>query len=245
MLALLADLHANLEALEACLAHARAQGATRHALLGDFVGYGPDPGAVVDEVRRLAKGGARAVKGNHDEAVEGGGPYMNHSARASIAWTRGVLDEGQRRFLEALPLALRDDVGCFTHASADRPERWTSVDSPSAAARAIEAAGSAYAFCGHVHEQRLYFENSPGRVTAFRPTAGTSIPMPRHRRWLAIAGSVGQSRDGDARAAYALLDEERRRITFHRVPYDNRAVADKMERAGLPAALVYRMRHGA
>src|SRR5947199_402995 len=97
---------------------------------------------------------------------------------------------------------------------------------------------------GDVHDARLYFQGGRGRAVAFRPTAGTTIPVPRHRRWLAIPGSVGQPRDGDTRAAYALVDFERERITFHRVAYDHLAVADRIERAGLPAALVYRMRRG-
>ena len=243
-LALLADIHSNLEALHACLAHARAAGARRFALLGDVVGYGADPAAVVEVAMALAAEGAIVVRGNHDEAVETESSYLNRSAHEAIAWTRTVLGEAHCRFLAGLPFEHREAQAAFAHASLHRPSRWEYIDGPEAAHRCMKAAGTPYAFCGHVHDPRLYFEAGPGRAVAFRPTAGTTIPVPRHRRWLAIPGSVGQPRDGDTRAAYALVDFDDERITFHRVAYDHAGVADKMERAGLPAALVYRMRRG-
>ena len=242
VIALLADIHANLEALEACLAHARAAGARRFVLLGDLVGYGADPAAVIDIAASLAAGGAVVIKGNHDEAVERTPTYLNDMAQAAIRWTRGTLSPGQKAFLAALPFVIREGSRCYVHGSADRPERWTYIDGPSAAARSMQAASCAHTFCGHVHDQRLFFESAPGQVSDFRPHAGTAIPIPTHRRWLAIAGSVGQPRDGDASAAYALLDESR--ITFHRVAYDYRAAAEKVRAAGLPAVLAYRIEHG-
>ena len=242
MIAILADVHANLEALEACLAHARAAGARRFVLLGDLVGYGADPAAVVDAAAALAANGAVVLKGNHDEAVERTPTYLNDMAQAAILWTRGALSAGQKAFLAQLPFCIREDASCYVHASADRPERWTYVDGPSAAARSMASAGRPYTFCGHVHDQRLYFESGAGEVCAFRPHAGTAIPVPRHRRWLAIAGSVGQPRDGNAAAAYVMLDDAR--ITFHRVAYDHRAAAEKVRAAGLPAILAYRIEHG-
>lgn len=244
MIALLADIHANLEALEACLAHARAAGATRYALLGDIVGYGADPGAVVDIAARLVDDGAIAVQGNHDEAILRSGGYMNETAKAAIEWTKRRLDERQKRFLAELPLTARSGECLFVHASAHRPERWDYVDGPGAARLSIDAAGAPYTVSGHIHDQRLYFDTGNARVGAFHPTPGSPIPVSPRHRWLAIAGSVGQSRDADPRAAYALLDTAQKRITFHRVAYDHVAVAGKMQRAGLPAALVHRMQRG-
>ena len=242
MLALLADIHSNLEALDACLAHAREAGARDFALLGDLVGYGADPAGVIDRAMALAAAGAVVVKGNHDEAVGGSTADLNDSARAAIEWTRGHLDAPRKHFLDALPLCEHRNDVCFVHASADRPARWDYVDGRTAARRSIEASGAAYTFCGHVHDQRLYFALDD-RMGEFRPTPGTRVPVPRVRRWLAIAGSVGQPRDGDPRAAYALLDD-REGLTFHRVPYDHHAAADKIERSGLPASLAYRVRRG-
>jgi diadenosine tetraphosphatase ApaH/serine/threonine PP2A family protein phosphatase len=199
---------------------------------------------VVDIAAELARDQAVIVKGNHDQALEGASAYLNDTAQAAIDWTRTVLSAAQRRFLADLPLTVRDDDCLFVHASARRPERWDYVDGASAAAHSIAAANSPYTLCGHVHDQRLFFSTLPGRTGDFRPSPGTPVPVPRHRRWLAIAGSVGQPRDADPRAAYALLDTAGERLTFHRVAYDHLAVAEKMRRAGLPDALVYRMQRG-
>jgi diadenosine tetraphosphatase ApaH/serine/threonine PP2A family protein phosphatase len=242
MIALLADIHANVEAFDACLAHAREAGATRFVLLGDLVGYGADPGAVVDRAAELAAAGAVVVKGNHDEAIERTPTYLNDMAQAAIRWTRTALSAEQCEFLSSLPLCVREGERCYVHASAERPERWTYVDGPGAAAHAMHAAGVPYTFVGHVHDQRLYFEGAGPGVSVFRPTPGTAIPIPRRRRWLAVAGSVGQPRDGNAAAAYALVDDAR--ITFQRVRYDAAAAARKVRDAGLPEILAYRIEHG-
>ena len=243
-IALLSDLHGNLEALEACLRHARGEGALRYAFLGDLVGYGADPQATVDIVRRCAAEGAIAVKGNHDEAMEKRAGYMNEATKDSIDWTRKALDGAHKAFLAALPLLAREQDMCFVHASAASPARWDYVDGPGAAKRSAEAAQAAYVFCGHVHEQLLYFENSQGKWSAFRPTPGHAVPVSRRRRWLAIVGSSGQPRDGKAAAAYALFDREREQLTFYRVPYDHLAAARKIRQAGLPEFHAFRVERG-
>ena len=243
-LALYSDIHANLEALDACLAHARGQRVDRHAFLGDFVGYGADAVGVVDRVRDEVSRGALAVRGNHDDALERPAGYFNDQARAAIAWARESLDAGQRTFLAGLPLVVREGAMCFVHASADRPERWTYVDGTAAAERCVAEARAVYTFCGHVHDQRLYFENAGGRFCPFVPTPGTPIPLSPRRRWLAIVGAVGQPRDRRTAAGYAVFDDSRQELTFFRVPYDARAAADKIRRAGLPGALAHRVELG-
>ena len=242
--ALLADIHANLEALTACLAHARERGADRFAFLGDFVGYGADPAAVVAVISSHAEAGAIALKGNHDEAVERPKVYFNEAASAALEWARRCLSPAQRTFLAGLPLVTRAHSTCYVHASAAFPERWDYVDSAGAAARCVEAAAAVHTFCGHVHDQMLYFETAPGRMTPFRPVPGTAIPVRAHRRWLAIVGSVGQPRDRNPAAAYALFDPARAQLTFHRVPYDAKAAAAKIRAAGLPESLAYRVELG-
>jgi diadenosine tetraphosphatase ApaH/serine/threonine PP2A family protein phosphatase len=244
IIALLSDIHANLEALNACLKHAAETGATRYAFLGDLVGYGADPQPVVETIQRYAAEGAIVLKGNHDEAIEKTPRYMNDSLRAVIAWTRKTLSREAKAFLSALPLLAREDEICFVHASAAAPARWDYIDSLSAAQRCIEAAQAAYTFAGHVHDQELYFQVGPGKATLFRPVAGSPVPIGRHRRWLAIVGSVGQPRDNDPAAAYAQFDTERERITFRRVPYDHLAAARKIEEAGLPLSIAYRVAKG-
>ena len=242
--ALLSDIHANIEAFDACLAHAHARGADRYALLGDFVGYGADAVAVVDAVMRRAEDGAIVLKGNHDEAIERRGGYFNEQAQAALDWARTTLAAGQKQFLAGLPLRVDDAPMCFVHASAAAPERWDYIDSPGAALRCAQAADAPYTFCGHLHDQVLYFETTQGKMSAFSPRPGTPIPVRNARRWVAIAGSVGQPRDRNPAAAYALFDATRREITFFRVAYDHHAAAGKIRRAGLPAGLAYRVETG-
>jgi diadenosine tetraphosphatase ApaH/serine/threonine PP2A family protein phosphatase len=232
-IALLSDIHANTEALTACLRHAGEHGAQRFAFLGDFVGYGADPGGVMDIIIRYAAEGAVALKGNHDQA-----------ALAAIEWARTTLTLEQKRFLAALPLVVRDGTVCYVHASAASPERWDYIDSPSAAKRCADAANAFYTFCGHVHDQLLYFENASGRMSEFRPVPGTAIPVRSQRRWVAIVGSVGQPRDRNPAAAYTLFDRAREQITFYRVPYDAMAAADRIRKCGLPESLACRVELG-
>jgi diadenosine tetraphosphatase ApaH/serine/threonine PP2A family protein phosphatase len=234
--ALFADIHGNAAALEACLCHARERGAARHAFLGDFVGYGPDPDAVVQRIAGIDD--AIVLKGNHDEAieVEPRTRDLNDVAYAVISWTRSTLSAEQRRYLAALPLIVRRDQTCFVHASAQRPEKWDYIYDATAAQKSMEAAATPYTFCGHVHDQMLYFKTPSGRTAAFRPTPGSPVPMPHHRRWLAIVGSVGQPRDGNPAAAYALFDDTAEAMTFFRVPYEHEATAARMYARGMPMA---------
>lgn len=242
--ALLSDIHGNLEALQACLRHARGNGATRFAFLGDLVGYGADPGAVLALVRPLVQGGGIAVKGNHDAAVAQPSGYLNDAAAESIEWTQRMLSAEDKAFLDSQPLCVREGPVCFVHASATKPERWDYIDSPDAAKRCMDAAETAYTFCGHVHRQALYFRLPTGKAGQFRPQAGSAIPVQPHRRWLAVVGSVGQPRDGNTAAAYALFDQGPALLTFCRVPYDNASAARKIRAAGLPASLAYRVEAG-
>jgi diadenosine tetraphosphatase ApaH/serine/threonine PP2A family protein phosphatase len=244
IIALLSDIHGNLEALNACLRHARERGAERYAFLGDLVGYGADAQPVVETVMRYAAEGAVVVKGNHDEAVEHGARYMNEAAHSGIEWARRTLSPQAKAYLDSLPTCVREDSICYVHASASFPERWEYIDSPHAAERSIEASQSTYTFSGHVHVQELYFVREGSDIGAFKPVRGSAIPVNRSRRWLALVGSVGQPRDHNPAAAYALFDSTAARITFHRVAYDNLAAAEKIRRAGLPAALAYRVEKG-
>jgi diadenosine tetraphosphatase ApaH/serine/threonine PP2A family protein phosphatase len=244
VIALLADIHSNLEALTACLRHAREGGAERYAFLGDLVGYGADPQGVVDLIARRVAEGAIAVRGNHDQAVEGRATYMNEPAREAIAWTRQALSPEAKAFLSSLPLCVREGPMCLVHASAASPARWDYIDSPTAAKRSVEAAQTPYTLSGHVHDQLLYFEGQEGKMIAFRPTAGSPVPVRPHRRWLAVVGSAGQPRDGNPAAAYALLDTLHQQITFHRIPYDHLAAAEKIRQVGLPTSIAYRVERG-
>lgn len=243
--AILTDLHANREALEAVLEHAARQGAERYALLGDFVGYGADPGWVVDRVRALVDEGAVAVQGNHDQAtVQGPSPDMRPEPREAIAWTRAQLNEAQLDFLTRLPLThLREQV-LHVHASAWEPQEWHYVLGRFDAVRSLHATRARITFCGHVHEPRLFHLAATGRAGDFVPSPGVPIALLPQRQWLAIPGSVGQPRDGDPAACWALHDEAAGQLTFWRVPYDHDSAAAKIRAAGLPVALAERLAHG-
>ena len=244
IIALLADVHSNLEALQACLRHAADRGVDRYAFLGDLVGYGADPGPVSDTIADFASRGAIVVKGNHDAAIEPGTRELNDIAHQSIEWTRNALTVQQKQFLASLPLSIRDGSICFVHASAVAPDKWEYIESNSAARRSIEAAATSYVFSGHVHDQMLYFLTPVGKIAPFRPISGSAVPVPSHRRWLAIAGSVGQPRDGNPAAAYATFDDAAEQITFYRVPYDHLTAARKIRQAGLPENLAQRLERG-
>ncbi len=243
-LALLADIHSNLEGLTACLEHAREQGVDGVAFLGDLVGYGADPAAVIDLVQAEVARGAAVVRGNHDAAVaESGADTMNKTAEAAVEWTRAHLSEPHRAFLAGLPLRARLEDVLLVHASADRPADWTYVSDPLRAEQSMLAAEATWTFSGHVHEPALYFLAGT-RAQHFKPTPGVAIPVPARRRWLAIVGSAGQPRDRNTAAAYAIFDRERATLTFHRVPYQWARAAAKIREAGLPESLARRLERG-
>ena len=243
--ALIADLHANREAVEAVLAHARGQQVDNWVFLGDFVGYGADPGWVVDVVRAHVQAGAIAVQGNHDQAVvQGVSPNMNADARRVVDWTRARLDNSQIAFLAGLPMTAHRDDQLFVHANAWRPGGWAYVQGRADALRCFNATQSCYTFCGHTHEPRLYNLSATGKVGEFIPIAGVAIPVPSHRQWLAIPGSAGQPRDGNPAACYAVFDDLSRTLMFHRVPYDHEEAGAKIRAAELPQRLAARLEDG-
>ena len=249
-IALLSDLHANLPALDACLEHARAQGAEQFALLGDLVGYGADPGPVLDRVMQLVADGALCVRGNHDDAAVAPPPQVENLGDQSAQWTHPHLSAEQRAFLAGLPLTARmGPDALLVHASADGPERWHYVADSNAAERSMAAATQIdpairYVFSGHVHEQALYFLTPTAKLMRFSPQPGVPVPVPPHRQWLAIVGSCGQPRDGDTRAMYALFDAGAATITFQRVRYDHMAAAAAGRASGPPAFFADRLEKG-
>jgi diadenosine tetraphosphatase ApaH/serine/threonine PP2A family protein phosphatase len=244
--ALITDLHANREAVEAVMKHAEAQGVQTYAFLGDFVGYGADPGWVVDLVREHASHGAVAVQGNHDLAtVLGTNPMMRIEARAVIDWTRAQLDEAQLEFLRTLPMVQeRDERFLYVHANAHAPAQWEYVLNANLALRSMLATSCRYTFCGHLHEQRLFHAGQTGRAGEYLPKPGAPIKLRPDRQWLVIPGSAGQPRDGNPAAAYAVFDDDETSVTYHRVPYDHAQAADKVRGAGLPLRLAARLMTG-
>jgi diadenosine tetraphosphatase ApaH/serine/threonine PP2A family protein phosphatase len=241
LLALFSDIHANRQAFSACLEAAHGRGAQRIVFLGDFVGYGGDPEWTVDTAIRLIADGAVAVRGNHDEAIATTSETMNAQAQVAIEWTRDRLSAPQRRFLAELPLSLEEEDRLYVHSEASAPSRWNYVQSATDAARSLIATPAHVTFCGHIHRPALYSISTTAKMTSFVPTSGVPIQLLRGRQWLAVLGSVGQPRDGDPAAAFAMYDTKSREITYCRVPYDVEAAARRIRENGLPAWLADRL----
>ena len=245
LLAVLTDLHANREALEACLAHAQERSADQYAFLGDLVGYGADPAWVIDTVMAYVNRGAYVLMGNHDLGVlQDGRKDMNPNARFVVEWTRQQLDQGQLDFIRDLPMQFEIEDNLFVHANAWAPDRWEYVDGTMEAARSMRATHANITFCGHVHTPSLYHMNQTGKVGSFTPVSDLSVPLSKLRRWLVQPGSVGQPRDGNPAACYAIFDTQQSELTFFRVPYDTETASQKVLAAGLPASLAQRLIQG-
>jgi len=243
-LAIFADIHANRQAFSACLEAARARTAERIICLGDIVGYGADPEWAVETVMSLVKSGAIALRGNHDHAIATPSESMNAEAQAAIEWTRGRLSAPQRQFLAELPLTHQEDDRLYVHSEASNPARWRYVQNTSDAARSLEATDAHVTLCGHIHRPALYSMSAAAKMTNFIPTSDVPVQLLSGRRWLAVVGSVGQPRDGNPAAAFAMFDTTSREITYCRVPYDVETAAERVRANGLPHWLADRLLAG-
>ena len=244
LIALFADVHANRQAFSACLADARARGAERIVLLGDYVGYGADPEWAVETVMQLVADGAPAVFGNHDSAIGDPRDGMNMLAKAAIEWTRRELGAPARQFLAGLPLTHQDGQRLYVHSDASAPGNWIYVTSTAEASRSLAATPAHLTLCGHVHRPAVYSMSSTAKMTAFTPVTGVPIPLLPGRRWLAVLGAVGQPRDCNPAASWALLDTAKNEITYCRTPYDVATAANAIRAQGLPTFLAERLFRG-
>jgi diadenosine tetraphosphatase ApaH/serine/threonine PP2A family protein phosphatase len=244
-IALLTDIHGNLEALEACLAHAAAQGVDRLVFLGDLVGYGADPEAVVVRVRGLMAQGAIALRGNHDEAALRGPIGFSTLAAIAMRWTQTRLDDATKDLLAELPFTHEEEDRLYTHADGSNPPDWRYVTEARDARRSLEATTARLTFCGHTHVPALFALTATEKLLHHRPPPDVIQPLLQPRRWLAVIGAVGQPRDGNPAACYGLLDTASAECAWMRVPYDIEAAARKIRAAGLPEALAARLFEGA
>jgi len=242
---ILSDLHSNLEALEAVLRAVPPGTCDRIVVLGDLVGYGADPNAVVDRVRALAP--AAIVRGNHDKVSAGVEPAdsFNDAARHAATWTLDALTAANREYLAGLPAGpiILDEVLELCHGSPDDEDEY--VFEPTDAIEALRAARCNVCFFGHTHVQIVYWlSGSDFDVIVTGPDEETTIRVEEGRRYLINPGSVGQPRDGDARAAFAVFDSDRGEVTLRRVTYPVAAAAAKITAAGLPEGLARRLALG-
>ena len=242
-IALFADLHSNLEAFDACMDRAEELGVTRMVFLGDLVGYNADPVALIERIATLVETKkAIAVLGNHDEAIfKDSGKQMNSSANAAIEWTKTQLNNEHVDFLKSLPLIIQEEKICFVHASAHNPADWNYITDSMSAWRCVQNSEKNYTFVGHAHEQALFYQSAVGKLIRFTPHPGEGIPVLQHRQWVGVVGSLGQPRDGNPDACFAVFEPESEMLTFHRAAYDYFTAAEKVRRAGLPEDLANRL----
>jgi predicted phosphodiesterase len=239
---ILSDLHANLQALEAVLDDAQAVGYDAVVVLGDLVGYGADPQAVID--RTLALEPVAMIRGNHDKVCAGlESPMLfNDAARVSAEWTAGVLDAHHLNILRELPKGpmLVTDAIEICHGTPFDEDHYVFDDQD--ASRAADAASARICLFGHTHVPAIY-ATAQEPVTALEGVED-ELRLPRQAPVLINVGSVGQPRDGDPRAAYGVLDAERGSIRLRRVPYDIQGAQTSILQAQLPEWLALRLERG-
>ncbi len=239
--ALLSDIHSNLAALDAVVAAAKDDGATAWWHLGDIVGYGPDPDAVIE---RLGELGATGVMGNHDAAAAGiiDTSDFNPLAAEAALWTAGAISAASRDYLRALPLQQVDGAFTRVHGSLSDPI-WEYLRTEKSVRAHFAAQETAFSIVGHTHFPLVIVEG-PGRgFEANVPADGKVVKLGPERACV-NPGCVGQPRDGDPRACYAVVDTEAPSVLFRRVPYDIAATQEKMRAAGLPEPLISRLSLG-
>jgi predicted phosphodiesterase len=243
----LSDLHANATALEAALAAARGRW-ERVVCLGDVVGYGPDPNEVTSKIRGL---GAQTIRGNHDKAATGLMPTddFNPVAKAAVDWTRSQLSPDNLKWLAELPHGPVETNGIvLVHGALQDEDEY--VFTPAQALEGLLDAAVGVTFFGHTHHQGGFsYSNGSNNLEMLnlRPRFSESFAALRIEtgiRYLLNPGSIGQPRDGDPRAAFAIADLEHDVVEFWRVSYDITAVQSRMRAVRLPEALVQRLNLG-
>jgi predicted phosphodiesterase len=241
----LSDIHANIDALEAVLDTASPGTWDRVIVLGDLVGYGAEPNAVVDRLRALNP--VAVIRGNHDKASCGldDGSSFNHVARMAAMWTYEALTSDNRDYLRALPQGpvIIDDALEICHGAPFDEDHY--IFDGDDASRALEAMTRQVCLFGHTHLP-VVFRRSADTFDGFMPEAGESLTLPLERGldYLVNVGSVGQPRDGDPRAAFGMYDADAPSLVLRRVPYPIDAAQRRILNAGLPTSLANRLAIG-
>ena len=239
-IALISDIHANLEALEAVLEDIEDRGVDMIGCLGDVVGYGCDPVACLDLVESKCR---VKLVGNHEYVALGRIPSedFNVFASESIAWTKKQLGDREIALMENYEIDTVIENAYLVHASPLLPEEFLYILGSDAASAAFEVLEQNLCFFGHTHMPMIFSQASEGQLR--RQTGHSFLPDPEVR-YLINVGSVGQPRDNDPRACYAIYDSDEGEVTYCRVEYDIKRTQDKMKRANAPSALIDRLAVG-
>jgi predicted phosphodiesterase len=237
-IAIFGDIHANLEAFEVVLADAREQGCTSYICLGDVVGYNANPRECLEMVQALE---CPVVKGNHDDYASSDSSLesFNPLAEVAIQWTRDQLTPSEKFSLGGLPYISKIRGFTVVHASLDDPAGWGYVLNQLDAAASFSRQTTDLCFFGHTHTPRAYIKDSSVVGLPFE-----ELLLEPGKKYFVNAGSVGQPRDGDWRAAYVVFDEEKRTIRLRRLRYDLAKTQGKILKAGLPHRLADRLAYG-
>ena len=239
--AIMADIHANLAAFNAVLDDMEQRGGVEEIwCLGDIVGYGPDPHECIERLRRYNH---VCVAGNHDWAAIGkiSTTEFNPDAALACQWTTQQLNQEDIQYLESLPLTIDKDIFTLVHGSPREPI-WEYVISTGIARENFSFFQSPYCLLGHSHVP-LVFKEEDGSCTFSRLVANIGLAL-GESRLIINPGGVGQPRDGDPRASYAIYDSDTRIVKLYRIPYDVAATQDKMMAKGLPVRLAVRLQQG-
>ena len=238
-LAILSDIHGNLEALDVVLGDVEKRKPDAILCLGDFVGYGASPNECIERVRPIIEA---AVMGNHDDAAIGrtalGG--FNHEAARAARWTTEALTAEHHAYLGELPMTVQWHGAHIVHASPSEPEAWHYVLSPAEADYEMKHFEGALCFIGHSHYPGVFASDGVHTLYTRQPR----LLLDSHRRYIVNVGSVGQPRDGDPRAAYMMWDDEKHELEHLRLDYDIESAGDRIRKAGLPPFLAERLRWG-
>lgn len=242
-IAVISDIHSNLEALSACCRVAEDEGAEKFVCLGDCVGYGPDPVAVLDMLQALPN--FVCVLGNHDE-------YMFNSIEVSSTapvqivaeWTIKQLSVAHLDFLKSLSYMQVANGVTYVHATMNEPGSWGYVVTIDQARKCMDAASTNLVFYGHVHIPMIFHETPDNSIELIHPQAGKKISLNQNRRYVINVGSVGQPRDDNNDACFVLYDEELHSVTFHRVAYEYKKTIKKIHQNSLPADFAERLESG-
>lgn len=237
------DIHGNLEALEAVLADMEEQGVTHPLCLGDLVGYGANPSECVEVVRAM---GCPVVRGNHDDLVTVGKPPTSFSeaAKLSLAYARGCLNSSQLNFLRRLPMVWTEDPVTLVHATLDGPDLWGYISTRLEAQTSFLYQKTALCFVGHTHRPCAFAQEKEVRPLEFRHVDIRTDRTKIGRKFLFNVGSVGQPRDGDWRASYAIFSPQEYSVDLRRVSYNIDQASAKILKAGLPESLSKRLFKG-
>ena len=236
----ISDVHGNLAALEQVLRAIDAEHCDEIIFLGDAVGYGPQPDECVAAIARLA---SLAILGNHDDAVLGRtNPfYFNDIALRAALWTQRIISAETRAELARYELVGRREDALFVHASPAHPRAWEYLFHVRDAERNFAAFTERFCLIGHSHSPGSFIQTPKGVISTF---PGKRIGLEDENRYIINAGSVGQPRDGDPRACFALFDQSAGVVEFHRVEYDVQQTQKLMRDCRLPEFLALRLQFG-